>query len=110
MISEAAAEGLWLGAAGAAGGLLFAALASQAIIEYLMRDYVVRTSLNTAPDPTIIGVALVTNIAIAVGVSITAVAGATRHPALTTGSARTVARSSRPGRILVGAQIAASTL
>ena len=96
VISEAAAEGLWLGAAGAAGGLLFAALASQAIIEYLMRDYVVRTSLNTAPDPTIIGVALVTSIAIAVGVSITAVAGATRHPALTTGSARTVARSCVP--------------
>jgi predicted permease len=107
VIRETAAEGLLVGVTGAAGGLLFASAASQAIIDYLMRDYVVRTSLDTSPDAVIIGIAALTSVAIAVAVSVAAAVGATRHNGLT-GSTRTVARSSREGRFLVGAQVAVS--
>ena len=46
VIRECAAEGVWLGAAGAAGGLICAAVASDAIAGFLLRDYTVRTSLE----------------------------------------------------------------
>jgi predicted permease len=108
VIRELALEGLWIGGAGALGGLLFAAYASQAIIEFLMRDWVVPTSLRVAPDATVIAVAAASSIGVAVAVTIAAAIGATRGSGLLSGSARTVARSSRAGRILVGAQVAAS--
>lgn len=108
VIWETAFEGLLLGLAGALGGLAFAAAASQAIIQYLMRDYVVRTALDTRPDAVIIGVAIAASVTVATAISIAAASAVTRHHGLTPGSSRTVARSSRAGRVLVGAQIGAS--
>jgi putative ABC transport system permease protein len=108
VIRELGVEGALLGIAGAIGGVTFAALASQAIIQFLMRDYVVRTSLNTAPDATVIAVTVLASAGVAIAVTIAAAANATRHGGLTSGASRTVARSSRAGRILVATQIAAS--
>ena len=108
VIREVACEGLLLGLAGALGGVAFAAFASQAIIRFLMRDYVVRTSLDTAPDAVVVAIAVASSAGIAVIVTVAAAVGATRHGALTPGGSRTIARSSRAGRILVGAQVAAS--
>lgn len=108
VIRELAGEGALLGGAGAIGGLIFAAFASRTIIEFLMRDYVVPTSLNTTPDATVVTVALVASVGVAVAATTAAATSAIRHGGLTNGSSRTVARSSRVGRLLVGAQIAAS--
>jgi predicted permease len=108
VIRELAIEGASLGLAGALGGIAFAGLASGAITRFLMRDYIVRTSLNTAPDATVMALAVLASVGVAVTVTIAAAASATRHGGLAPGAARTVARSSRAGRILVGAQIAAS--
>jgi predicted permease len=101
-------EGALLGIAGAIGGLAFAAFASGAIIDLLVRDYTVRTSLDASPDGIVMMVAMLSSIGVAVAVAIAAAAAATRHGGVTPGAVRTVAQSSRPGRILVGAQIAAS--
>jgi len=56
----------------------------------------------------VITVAVLASVGVAIAVTIAAAANATRHGGLMPGAARTVARSSRAGRILVGAQIAAS--
>lgn len=106
VIWETAVEGVLLGIAGAAGGIGFAAMASESIVRYLMRDYVVQSALDTSPDAVIITVAVVTSVTITALVSIAATVGATHNNALGAGSTRTVARSSRAGRLLVGAQIA----
>jgi putative ABC transport system permease protein len=108
VIRELGVEGALLGLAGALGGIAFAALAGGAITRFLLRDYTVRTSLNTAPDATVMALAVVLSVGVAVAVTIAAAASATRHDGLAPGAARTVARSPRAGRILVGAQIAAS--
>jgi len=108
VIRELAAEGVLLGGAGAIGGILFAAFASDAIFNLLVREYTVATSLNTSPDAVIVTVAVVASVGVAVMVTLLAAIGATRQGGLTPGGSRTVARSSRVGRILVGAQVAAS--
>ena len=101
-------EGALLGMAGTIGGVAFAAFASDAIIRFLVRDYTVRTSLDASPDATVIAVAVLSGVGVAVAVTVAAAVAITRHGGLTPGASRTIARSSRTGRILVGAQIAAS--
>src|SRR6185503_6892305 len=108
VIRELGAEGVLLGGAGALGGILFAAFASDAIFNLLVREYTVATSLNTSPDAVIVTVAVIASVGVAVMVTLLAGIGATRQGGLTPGGSRTVARSSRVGRILVGAQVAAS--
>jgi predicted permease len=108
VIRELCAEGGLLGVAGAIGGVVFAAIASDAICKLLLRDYTVVTSLDTSPDATIVTVAIAASVGIAIIITLLAAIGATRHGGLRPGGSRTVARSSRAGRILVGAQVAAS--
>ena len=108
VIRELGAEGALLGVAGGIGGVVFAALASDAIFQLLVREYTVSTSLDTAPDAAVLTVAIVASVGVAVAVTLAAAFGATRHDGLAPGGSRTVARSSRAGRILVGAQVAAS--
>lgn len=108
VIRDCAAEGLWLGAAGAAGGIIFAAFASNAIARLLLQDYVIRTALQVSPDAVVITLAITVSITLAVVATTAAAFTGTRHAALATGGNRTVARSSRAGRILVSAQVAAS--
>jgi putative ABC transport system permease protein len=108
VVGALGAEGALLGIAGAIGGIAFAAFASDAIIRFLVRDYTVRTALNAAPDTTVIAVAMLSSVGVAIAVTVAAAMATTRHGGLTPGASRTVARSSRTGRILVGAQIAAS--
>jgi putative ABC transport system permease protein len=108
VIRECAAEGAWIGTAGAIGGIAVAAIASDGIVDFLLRDYVVRTSLNVVPDATVIAIASSISLLLAtLATAIAAIIG-TRRTALVPGGGRTVARTSRVGRILVGAQIAAS--
>ena len=57
VIRECAAEGLWL-APRAQPGVTLAAVASDAIADFLLRDYTVRTSLQVAPDVGVITVAV----------------------------------------------------
>ena len=108
VIRECAAEGVWLGAAGALAGLAFAAIATGAIVDFLLRDYTVRTSLQVAPDWVVIANATVASVAVGVGATIAAALSGTRHAALVPGGSRTIARGSKAGRVLVGAQVAAS--
>jgi len=108
VIGECAAEGLWLGAAAAAGGLLFAAVASEAIVNFLVRDYTVPVALKVAPDVVVIAGAIIASLAVAIIATIAAAVSSTRRAALVTGGGRTIARSSRVGRLLVGAQVATS--
>ncbi|MBY0496654.1 MAG: ADOP family duplicated permease [Cyanobacteria bacterium] len=109
VIRELCAEGALLGVAGAIGGVVFAALASDAIFQLLVREYTVNTSLDTSPDAAVLAVAIVASVGVAVAVTLAAAVSATRqHGRLVPGGSRTVARSSRAGQILVGAQVAAS--
>ena len=108
VIRELAAEGAILGIAGAIGGVVFATLASDAIFHLLVREYTVTTSLDLSPDAAVLAVAIAASVGIAVIVTLAAAMAATRHGRLTPGGSRTVARSSRVGRVLVGAQVAAS--
>jgi predicted permease len=108
VIRELVAEGALLGLAGAIGAVVFAAVASAAIFQLLVREYTVSTSLDTSPDAAVLTVAIAANLGMAVAVTLAAAVSATRHGGLTPGASRTVARSSRAGRILVSAQVAAS--
>lgn len=108
VIRELTSEGALLGIAGAIGGVLFAMFASEAMFNLLVRDYTVRTSLNLSPDASIMAVAVAASLGVSMAVTMAAAISATRHGGLTPGGSRTVARSSRAGRILVGAQVAAS--
>ena len=108
VIRELGAEGALLGVAGAIAGVVFAALASDAIFRLLVREYTVSATLDTSPDAAVLTVAIVASVGVAVAVTLAAAFGATRHGGLAPGGSRTVARSSRAGRILVGAQVAAS--
>jgi putative ABC transport system permease protein len=108
VIRECAAEGVWLGAAGAGGGLAFASVASNAISGLLLRDYLVPTSLRVSPDAVVIAAATAASVGVAVVATIAAALNGTRRAALVPGGGRTVARSSRVGQVLVSAQIAAA--
>ena len=70
-------EGALLGMAGAIGGIAFAAFASDAIIRFLVRDYTVRTSLNASPDMTVIAVAMLSSVGVAVAATIAAAVATT---------------------------------
>ena len=111
LLREFAAEGLWLGLAGAIGGVLVAAFASDAITGFLLQDYVVRTALDISPGAATIGAAVSAATGVAVLVSVAAAAIIMRGEArLVPGGGRTIARSSRTGRWLVGVQVAVSIL
>jgi putative ABC transport system permease protein len=108
LIGEQTLEGAILGIGGAAGGLALAALASNSLAAFLLRDYGVPTAFDASPDRLVVTVAAASGIGTAV--TVTAAAGwlaTRRHVALTSGS-RTVARTSVVGRVLVGAQVALS--
>jgi hypothetical protein len=64
LLLEMAAEGALLGALGALGGIAFAWYATTAITALLLQDYVVRTSLDVAPDRFVITVASASAIAV----------------------------------------------
>lgn len=108
LIRELTAEGVLIGIAGAAGGLALAAYASSSLTAFLLRDYLVRTSLDTSPDRTIIAIAAACGIGVASAVTAAAAWIATRRQAALGGGSRSVARTSRVGRVLVGAQVALS--
>jgi len=110
LVRESAVEGTVLGVAGSAAGLAVAAYASDAITTFLLRDYIVRTSLDVSPNVMIAGVAAVGGIGTAVAVTVIAAWLITRPSTgqLASGGSRTFAPSWRIGRILVGAQVALS--
>jgi predicted permease len=110
VIRELSLEGAIVGLAGGAIGLLLAATGSHAIARFLLRDYAVPTSLDVSPDATIVSTAMLAGIVVAAGVSalsawVIARGGAVVMPS---GAGRTMARSSRFGRIMVGAEVALS--
>ncbi len=112
LLREFVVEGALLGAGGAAAGLTLAAYATRALTGVLLRDYLVRTSLDTTPDRLVVLVAAAVSVGIAVTASTAAgiLVTASRSLALSAGASRTVTRSSRTGRVLVGAQIALSVV
>jgi predicted permease len=110
MLMEMAAEGAVLGAVGAIGGIAFAWYATTAITTLLLQDYVVRTSLDAAPDrfvATVAGAA-----AIAVGISVATISALivlrSRATTSVTVARRSVSRSRRVGRVMVAVQVALS--
>ncbi|MEO8679047.1 MAG: ABC transporter permease [Vicinamibacterales bacterium] len=110
LIRELTAEGLLLGCVGTVTGLVFAAWASRGLTTLLLQDYAVRTSLDVGPDRIIVGVAAVGGIGMAVAVTALAASIVTRSHSglLSPGGTRTLARSSRVGKVLVGVQVALS--
>lgn len=107
LIRELTLEGVAIGVAGAAIGLALAAYASRSLTAVLLRDYQVRTSLDVSPDGAVIAIAGLAGIGVASLVTAAAAWLVTRAGmTLTPGMTRTVARSSRVGRVLVGAQVA----
>jgi hypothetical protein len=110
MLMEMAAEGAVLGALGAIGGIAFAWYVTTAITTLLLQDYVVRTSLDVAPDGFVAAVASAA--AVVVGI-IVAIASAlivlrSRPIASVTVAGRSLSRSRRIGRVMVGVQVALS--
>lgn len=110
LVRELTAEGALIGIAGAATGLALAGYASEALTSLLLRDYTVRTAVDVSPTPIVVGLAAVAGIGVAATVAATAAWLVTRKgtTTLSPGASRTVARPSRVGRVLVGAQIALS--
>jgi predicted permease len=108
LIRELTVEGVLIGIAGAAGGLALAAFASNALTALLLRDYAVRTAFDASPDRTVVTIAAVCGVGVASAVTAAAAWMATRRQASLGGGSRTVARTSRVGRVLVGAQVALS--
>jgi predicted permease len=95
-----------IGAAGAAGGLAIAAVATDALTTFLLRDYLVRTAFDASPDRMVVALASAAGIGVATLVTAAAAGMATRSRVALAGGTRTVARASRVGRVLVGAQVA----
>ncbi|MGH9176504.1 MAG: ABC transporter permease, partial [Vicinamibacterales bacterium] len=91
-------------------GIVFAQYASQAISRFLLQDYLVPTSLNVAPDGTVIAVAVAASMTIGLTMTIAAawIVATSGFAVLVQGGGRSVARSWRVGRVLVGAQVAVS--
>lgn len=108
LIRELTAEGVVIGIAGAAGGLALASFATDALTAFLLRDYAVRTAFNASPDGRVIAIAAAAGIGVAAGVTAAAAWLVTRTRVALTSGSRTVARTSRVGRVLVGAQVALS--
>lgn len=108
VVRECAAEGLLIGAVSSAGGVLLASVSSQAIVTFLMRDYTVPVAFDVTPGAVVIGAAVTASFALALMATVAAALNGTRRAALVPGGGRTIARSSRTGKILVGAQIAVS--
>lgn len=110
LIAELTLEGLLIGAAGALGGLLFASYTSTALVAFLLKDYAVPTALDVAPGAAVAAIAAATSLI--VGVAITAVAAwivtSPDRLVVQRGGSRSVAGSSRVGKVLVGAQAALS--
>jgi predicted permease len=110
LFKDVATEGALLGLVAAAAGIAFATYASQAIAELLLRDYVVRTSLNVAPDATVVAVAVVASMIIGLTIYLVAahIVISSASSSLMRGGDRSVSRSWGVGRTLVGAQVAVS--
>lgn len=110
VIHQAGLEGAVVAVAGAAAGVALASYASPAIAAFLLHDYAVRTSLDVAPDATVAALAFVMTVTIGYGVAAAAahIASASGSSDALRGGGRTHSRSWRPGRWLVGAQIAVS--
>lgn len=110
VLRELILEGALLGLGGAAVGVPLAGYASGAITRFLLRDYAVPTALDTSPDRYVVMAAVAASVGVSVIMSALAARWATgaRTLTLSPGATRTVARSARAGRVLVGAQIALS--
>ena len=108
LIGESVLQGVLLGAAGAAGAVVFAAVASREIAAFLLRDYLVPTSLDVAPDRLVIGFTILACCGIGGSMCALVTWWVTRgaSAALTTGGTRSVTRAARTGRLLVAAQAA----
>jgi predicted permease len=108
VVYELALQGFLLGIAGALGAVLVATYTSQAIAAFLLKDYLVPTSLAVAPDARVIALTIVACIGLTAMVSALAAWAVTAPQLVSLASAgvRTVARSARIGRILVSAQAA----
>jgi predicted permease len=108
LVREVTLQGALLGGAGAAGGLFFASQASPALAAFLTRDFFVPTALDVSVGWLVIIAAAV--VSVGRGISITAIAAwASTSPRLMTtlaGGNRSVTRSARVGRVLVGVQAA----
>lgn len=110
LVKDFAAEGLLLGIGSAIGGVLLADSVSRGIAAFLLQDYTVRTSLDVSPDLSVMAVAFVVSVVEAVAVTTVAAWIVSRRGLrdLAPGGTRTVARASRLGHALVGAQVAVS--
>ena len=110
LIGGMAIEGALLGVLGAIGGIAFASYTSRGIASLLLQDYLVRTSLDVTPDGFVIAVASLA--AVATGFTVAAGAAYIVVRSRVTLSmqigGRSVARSWRVGRAMVGVQIAVS--
>lgn len=108
LIRELAIEGSLLGVAGTAAGLGLAALATDWLAAFLLRDYGVRSAFDASPDRGVTAAALVCGVTMAMTVTATAAWLATRRYAAFSGGSRTVTRTSSIGHGLVGVQVALS--
>jgi predicted permease len=106
LIRELTLEGLIVGAIGTAGGIALAAIASDGLMAFLLRDYIVRTAFDASPDRLIAAFASISGIGMQMTVTAIAAWMATRHAVALSAGSRTVARSASAGRLLVGTQIA----
>ena len=108
LVGEIVLQGVLLGAAGAAGAVAFAAVASREIAAFLLHDYLVPTSLDVAPDRLVIGVTILACCGIGALICALAAWWVTRgtSAALTPGGTRSVTRAARTGRLLVATQAA----
>ncbi len=108
LIRELTIEGLLIGVAGAAGGVVLSTLASNSLTALLLRDYGVRTSFDASPGRVVVVTAIAAGIGTAFAVTAAAAWLVTRRQVALGSGARTVARTSGVGRVLVGAQVALS--
>ena len=110
VVRQILVEGVLLSAIGGVLGIDFALWISRGITAMILRDYVVPASLDVRPDGRLLLFALGLSICVGALFSLVPALRATRVPAtelLKTGT-RTATGISRPGRLLVGAQIALS--
>jgi predicted permease len=107
---QVAVEGLLLALIGAAGGVWFAWISSEALVRRIFADYVVPTSLDTAPDARLLAMtALLAGLAGLLCSVVPAWRAARQDSSqLVLRSHRSTTATGRTGRVLVAAQIGLS--
>ncbi len=107
---QVAVEGLLLALIGAAGGVWFAQVASEALVQRIFADYVVRTGFDTTPDARLLAMTALVAIVAGLLCSVVPAWRAARRDGshMLQRSYRTTTPTRRTGRVLVAVQIALS--